>query len=388
MDALAGTLAEPGGEELHKLVDAFLDSYSALPRSEYPLRFALPALFDLAASAEYAREMVADGSWVYCPGDTPADSAAYFPYLKSCPRCSVVHGQRPKVSSNKPGSDPIGRISANVTAVLLECVAKRVEPKTRVLACTNRSGDVDIVLAGGPLAVLAEVKSSPLAVIPLEVKLGRRLTDVKGGELAQMSSHDPTTVLTDTVDISMYLPHAGLRIPLGPTGSAQWPYTALRDYVSSATRVVPLLQAWRTLYGIYDGSDKDPEHATYRWALCGCGSTVDDSKNAPGMDRTDDLKKGTYQVLKFGTYYKEKCPRRILRAAIISNIMPVHTWEPYMAEVSDVLWTKDAYVKEASKGMRLIEERGLFSLYDALIGLNYCVWRDPLVHRTMPLDSL
>jgi hypothetical protein len=30
----------------------------------------------------------------------------------------------------------------------------------------------------------------------------------------------------------------------------------------------------------------------FRWLLCGCGG-VDDSKNAPGMDRTDDIKKGT-----------------------------------------------------------------------------------------------
>jgi hypothetical protein len=30
---------------------------------------------------------------------------------------------------------------------------------------------------------------------------------------------------------------------------------------------------------------------------------VDDSKNSPGIDRTDDIKKGIYQMLKLGEHF-------------------------------------------------------------------------------------
>ena len=66
------------------------------------------------------------------------------------------------------------------------------------------------------------------------------------------------------------------------------------------------------------------------------------------MDRTDDIKKGTYQSLKFGTYYKEKDARRIVRSLIASNFFPLRTFDRYLSEMTDVIWTKEKYSRTLS----------------------------------------
>ena len=125
---------------------------------------------------------------------------------------------------------------------------------------------------------------------------------------------------------------------------------------------------------------------------CGCGSTVDDSKNAPGMDRTDDIKKGTYQVLKFGTYYKEKCPRRILRAVLVSNFLPLHGFERYLSEIQDVIWTKEKYSvalngSAALRDVVAFRTDGVFNLYDALLCLTNSIYFDGHLREISSLDK-
>ena len=119
---------------------------------------------------------------------------------------------------------------------------------------------------------------------------------------------------------------------------------------------------------------------------------MDDSKNAPGLDRSDDIKKGTYQMLKYGTSYKEKCSKGKLRSALLSNFMAVRGYERYFSEMKDVLWTKEKY-SVVTDGLtkrhdvRAFQAGGVFNLYDAVMTLTTSVFRDGHIRQFASMDE-
>ncbi len=383
------------------LVNAFLTSYQKLcqspdTRNTYPPDIALPALFDLVMSAKYAEKMVADGGWTYCIGQAGSlvqdEPALYFPFLKTCPRCSVKYGVIPNVKSNKPGSDTIGEIASDAALLSLSEVIRRIAPSVKIGKSKDRQGDVDAIIYDETMIALLEIKSSPLVIYPLEVRLSHPMTEVYEGISGPKHNHSVATASLDTYELSLYIPHIDLHIPLGKRYTENWPYAELAEFVSSPQNIVKIITLWKELYDLYAerGQRKPIDHR--KWLMCGCGSPVDDSKNAPGMDRTDDLKKGTYQVLKYGTYYKEKCPRRRMRAVLSSNLLALRGFDRYLAEVQDVIWTKDKYSitlgdSATSSGIKAFHSNDIFNLYDALICLTRSIYRDEHLHEISSLEK-
>jgi hypothetical protein len=395
------------------LVRAFFASYRALCQSSPGVKdrftpdVALPALFDLVVSAKYAERMTSSGGWVYCAGAAMNQEgpALYFPFLNTCPRCSVKRGIRPLAKSNKPASDPIGTIAGDATIMILSELIRWIAPDVKVTKSSNRRGDVDTVIYDEKLVALGEIKSSPLVVYPLETTLTQPMTEVREGISVPKRDHSPATVDLDRVELSLYVPHIDLRIPLGRRNGVNWPYSALIEFANDPQNLALLVSAWKELYDVYAAEHKGRggqrgDIDNRRWLTCGCGGKidgsrskrVDDSKNAPGMDRTDDIKKGTYQVLKFGTYYKEKCPRRILRAVLISNFLPLHKFDGYLSEMQDVLWTKEKYSVSLSgdpvpKDVMAFQTDSVFNLYDALLCLTRSIYRDERLREISSIDE-
>jgi len=386
-----------------QLTSTFIDTYQDLCRSSrdgvenYPPSIALPALFDLVLSAKYVERMVADGGWIYCAGsELDEHPSLYFPFLKTCPRCSVKRGIKPSAKSNKPGSDAIGQMAADTTILILSEVARRIAPDAKIGKSTVRQGDIDAVIYDRDILALVEIKSSPLVVYPLEIRLTKPMTEVREGELVFKRDHSMATALISESNLSFYIPHIDLRIPLNHYTPDNWPYTPLTEFISNTQNVATILLAWKQLYELYINSRQRTKRKSVdsrRWIMCGCGSSVDDSKNAPGMERTDDIKKGTYQVLKFGTYYKEKCPRRRIRAVLASNFLPEHGYASYLAEVQDVIWTKDKYSVSLPGDIGFdnivaFEADSIFNLYDALLCLTRSIYRDADLYRLLNLTRL
>jgi len=384
------------------LVRAFFTSYKELCQSSsgaigiYPPDVALPALFDLVMSAKYAEQMISNGGWIYCVGPSSLVSeepTLYFPFLKTCPRCSSKYGIKPEIKkSNKPGSDKIGEIASDANILILSEMIRWIAPNVKIGKSSNRQGDVDAVIYDDEIVALVEIKSSPLVIYPLEIKLDEPMTENYDGELGPKHNHSDATVILSTSELLLYIPHLDLHIPLGKHRKENWPYPELANFVSSPQNAAKVISAWKELYNIYAGPRPRGSVDHRRWLICGCGSPVDDSKNAPGMDRTDDLKKGTYQVLKYGAYYKEKCPRRILRAVLASNLLALHGFDRYLAEIQDVIWTKDKYsilLDEAvvPKGIIAFESNNLFNLYDALICLTRSIYRDEHLRQISSLEN-
>ena len=375
-------------------MDSYQNFYAQLPssdRKDYPPNIALAALFDLAVSAKYAERLVADGGWTYCVGDKLSDgSSLYFCYLRTCPRCSVRKGIKPKVISNKPGSDTIGEICEDVTYEILSEVIRVNSPTTKIGKNQDRQGDVDFVFYHANMLVFGETKSSPLVIYPLEVRLDKMLTEVRNGQRLGKRDHTQATVNIDRTEIFMYIPHKNIRISLGSAKTSQWPYEKLIQYVKIPENVAEIIAAWKELYEVYVANLLRGKTDPRKWITCGCGGGVDDSKNKPGMDRTDDIKKGTYQSLKFGTYYKEKDPQRRVRSAIASNFFPLRTFDRYLSEMTDVIWTKEKYSRTSiipdRDNFLAFSKRDIFYLYDAIICFTESIYMDNHLREITSID--
>jgi hypothetical protein len=93
------------------------------------------------------------------------------------------------------------------------------------------------------------------------------------------------------------------------------------------------------------------------------------------MDRTDDLKKGIYQVLKLGSLGKPVSGKWNYKVAIISNIHAARHFEEYLESLKNVVWTIDASGK-AKKIADLPEEQAVYNLFDGLVALTSTFCRD------------
>ncbi|GAK61022.1 hypothetical protein U27_00920 [Candidatus Vecturithrix granuli] len=387
----------------YKLIHAFFQSYRELlchsskrTRTHYAPSFALPALFDLVVSAKYAAKMLSDGGWVYCAGeDTSGQSALYFPFLNTCPRCSVQRGLKPLVKSNKPQSAIIGDIASDTTLQILSVVLNQINPSVKIGKNSDRQADVDFVIYDQHLLALGEIKSSPLVIYPLAIALERPMTEVRNGGSIAKRDHTQATTDIMTANIAFYLPHRAQRIKLGGYNTTDWPYHALTNYLSNSKHVALFIAAWKELYEVYLGTAEKTENQRHidnrRWLLCGCGGKVDDSKNAPGMDRTDDIKKGLYQVLKFGAYYKDQCPLRRLRAVLSSNFFPHRKFDHYLKDMHDVLLTRERYSitlrGKNDKEKIAFHKHNLFYLYDALLCFTRSLYNDQHLQDITSLEN-
>jgi hypothetical protein len=94
------------------------------------------------------------------------------------------------------------------------------------------------------------------------------------------------------------------------------------------------------------------------------------------MDRTDDIKKGTYQVLKIGSVAKfPKEEAWNVTVGLVSNIHAVQHFTDYLASLSDVVWTKagDQIVKKAAD---LPPDTDIENLFDGIISFTSSNIRD------------
>lgn len=93
------------------------------------------------------------------------------------------------------------------------------------------------------------------------------------------------------------------------------------------------------------------------------------------MDRTDDIKKGIYQVLKLGAESKPVNRKYNVKTALISNIHAVRHYDEYLLSLQDVVWTLDEK-GTAKKVGDLPNERPIYNLFDGIISFTRNVARD------------
>ncbi len=381
----------------------------------FRLPIALGALFDLVVNLHYIRATLADTDWVYCPGDGEDKASFYFIFVGTCPRHSVA-GQIPALTEarHKPPSGRIGTITGDVYVYMLARIIESLGPEYRVFKTTQR--DVDVLIYGQDLICLEEVKASPLVAYPLEIEAEAPLVvgEEEGAEPRIAKEHAITDVQLQFIDrVQLYLPQVPFRLPLGQLRAPIGPDDAtLWQRVADALNednFLAIVAGWQRLYDAYVRTpvlEESEEAIEVRpavpdpaiWLTFGCGKprgwparvpSIDDTKNRPGIDRTDDLKKGTYQVLKMGADFKDNCTKGIIRTALGGNFHAASHHAVYLEKLDLVKWTKEPNVTYEGDQAR-VPANLLFNLYDALLCFTQSFFRrdQPVLSRIASVERL
>lgn len=355
------------------------------------LGMALAALFDLCVSLEYAK-LVTDTDWVYCPvNEQHGRPVLLYPYVKACPRCATS-GQVTRVESHKPGSDTIGRIAAKTLGMLLLALSQRTGNDWQVWQTTRQIFDTDMLLFNAETLALCEVKASPLVAFPLVAPLERELRR-RGREREQqpIARHRKTDLpLAKAGEVSLYLPHVGQSYNLGSPTSVDYPIRKfLTLYAHDARVVLDIIKAWQQLYEGYERKWGQSGDNRLRWLTFGCGGHVDDSKNSPGIDRTDDIKKGIYQMLKLGEHFTARCAKGTIKVVLLANVHAVRHHGDYLSGLESMIWTHENLLLETDDpDWRKVRVDDLIRLYDATIAFTKPHFRDSQLVAGFGLDVL
>ncbi|MEI1376598.1 hypothetical protein PQG02_18825 [Nostoc sp. UHCC 0926] len=351
----------------------------------------LAAAFDLIVAAEYYTKLTNKG-WLYCPvNNIPL---LIYPYTNACPRC-VLQGNFYYHQANKLPSGTIGKTTSRLLCVFLKHLFKI---NSRNLKIYHGAEPVDVIIHDEKesIVLLAEVKAAPLTTLALAAKVEVQTEMGENGEPIPCS-HCPTD--------NSFLASSNLYIILPKLEEDYWNYE-LVDLGVKASHSSPTwayeqmgrsfgldnqlfyryFQFWNIAYSAYNkaarGRGTIPE-AVY-WLTNACGQptprpltwpvrksgdgyeSVSDGKSSVGMDRTDDIKKGIYQVLKIAAIGKPKHSQMVVKTALLSNIHAVRHYNDYLLELQDVIWTLDE-TGQAKKVADLPPEKEIYNLFDGII---------------------
>ena len=220
----------------------------------------LAALFDLICNVEYLHGRVGTEGWIYCDRYRESDErspAAYFGFLKQCPRCCLDRGLEPRKKTglagvqHKPSSHHIGEITTAVMMLLVEVLGRSAASPLQVALVSKQSHDVDAVAFRDDLLVLFEIKASPLVSFPVRAALPRPRTRSSADGTEELAQHTAVSVDYADLDLDLFFPHRDLGIPLAGADRADWPYPAVKDWIASPNNFLAFLSAWCEVYDAY-----------------------------------------------------------------------------------------------------------------------------------------
>jgi hypothetical protein len=346
------------------------------------------ALFDLVCNSEYLHGRITNRSWIYChrePDKSTTDIYAYYSFLKQCPRCCQDRGLDPRISGaqHKPTSHHIGEITAVATALILALLAKSAAKPLEVGVISKQSHNVDALAWREDLLVLFEIKASPLVTYPVRVKLAQPFTEpgVEGPE--EIKQHRLVDIEFNAHELSLYLANADVDIPLGRPSTKDWPYRPITDFISRPGGLLAYMSAWGEVFLGYSVPkvERTGREIVMGYLANGWGDEIDSNKTKAGLGRTDDIKKGTYQLLKFGAYYRDGSPNLPIRGALAANLDPLFMYREYLEKLIDARWAPASKFRtsQSSPEYKEILERDLFYIYDAVLAFNRPFVNDPVL---------
>ena len=343
------------------------------------------AMFDLVCNAEYIHGRVVNRNWIYCHRHRDTEGKgiyAYYSYLKQCPKCCQDKGLESRLTGaqHKPSSHHIGEITTTAIAFFLTLLGTSAPRPLRVGVISKQSHDVDALAWRDDLLVLFEIKASPLVTYPLRVKMaGPFVEDGEDGPV-ELRQHKLIDIEYQMHDISLYLANTDKDIPLGKANHARWPYDEIQSYIDDEDGLIDYLEAWAEVFSGYrvPKTARKGRQIVMGYLANGWGDEIDSNKTKAGLGRTDDIKKGTYQLLKFGAYYRDGSPNLPIRGALVANLDPVFMYTDYMEKLIDARWAPATKFKEVEDrpDYRQILSRDLFYLYDSVIAFNRPVVND------------
>jgi hypothetical protein len=358
----------------------------------------LASAFDLMVACQYYSALTHTG-WLYCPGPDPR---LFFHYTNCCPR-DVLKSRFHFHPSNKPESGVIGAATSRLLLLFMKSLFKHNKRTARILRGTEPV-DAIVVDDKAKRVLFAEIKASPLLTPAVAMK-SQRLTEESDGS-SKNRGHSPCD------NTSLFNSDLDLHIPLGgPQGAWSDSFYRLGRRADAKDRewghrgLLALLRTntgfFKQYFAFWSAALKTyhPKRPTgVFWLTNACGAptpvpddwperrrgsgyeTVSDTKSSVGMDRTDDIKKGTYQVLKLGAEGKPGATAWGYRVGLISNIHAARHFDEYLDSLKDIVWTIDVSGK-AKLISDLSADQPLYNLFDGIIALTQTLSRDEWIRN-------
>lgn len=317
----------------------------------------LSAFFDLAVTGIYTNSMLKAHDLFRQPAVVDGTTVAYFPYVWMHPK-RVAEG-RPLVDCYLPGArredgrdyplvdrlaKPGGRFIGDVGIRVLKSIVRRVlranAPQARLRDGGGLRGEFDLTITDRTHLVFAEVKAKPLISYPLQVALKQPM-----GTAAMAWAELP---FSNVDQLSLFLGASNGEIPLTMPSEVDfmvWPIPDLTTALANDHLFLMFLDNWKRHLRGYRQWEAEPRET--RWHRFGCGNfsalenglrvekRVANTKELPGLDRTDDIKKGAAQLLKFSRY-KFECKKRAIRCVLMGNTYAETHAENYIDPLLDL----------------------------------------------------
>lgn len=311
---------------------------------------ALAAAFDFLVAAKLFKGVALD-NWLWCEHA----GKDFYPILNVCPAC-IYRGEFVHHRGNKPESGSIGPATASALRELLTEYFEMSGRDHLSVYSGREPVDLAIVDSRNLAAFVAEVKASPLYT-PLLVMahdhaifriVDRRPMRHNVGNLSRSSDLKMSMLIPSPRDYWLW------ELPPADLGEDGLPEACLKSSLE-LNDFERFVESWSELWALYLNRQKDSPQF---WFTGACGTprspgegwptdargrpkgSISDSKTSVGMDRTDDIKKSTFQVLNMGVRFRRGLSgsRWRLRIGLASNLHAGRHHGDYLTQYEDIVW--------------------------------------------------
>ena len=325
-------------------------------------------IFDVCMSLAYIDSTSGIEKHIEYCGSCPNDYNGHVGFINLCSPCYENSKRWQFQKATKPQSGALGKLSS-------EMILKFVEVLFDEFIETYSIGGTALADAlikdSSGRQILAEVKSAPLLTYPLLVTLNDKIDNHTKPILTSSQCKE--------LDSALYM-HDGLIIPLGKIKSENWPFKSVADFLHNSANnelIKSMFGTWANAREAYKLKDRE---SRYFYLANASGNppkvakdehnwpnkeSISDSKTSAGMDRTDDIKKGIYQVLKLGVTYSNDVN---IKTALISNLPAYRHGEEYVEPFKDIVWGNEKDLLNNGEYMYL-RKQDLRYIFDYIITL-------------------
>lgn len=312
----------------------------------------LAAFYDLAISCVYYTNITNTG-WLYCNLNFPK---LILPFVNCCPE-HALQGDYVFHKSSKPTSAKIGQATTRILLLFYQKLFALYDKDLKVLKATEPA-DAIFYNKQEKNIFLGEIKSSPLLTLALCSPCEIQTTydnDYNIIEIKHSTMSNPFIIgkeLFVEVPVKINGVWKTKNYSIGIKSSAtdeDFAYDGLIKLIQDKNFIKDYMDYWTVSFDAYCKKD-DTENIFWLTNACGKPSKlpkdwtggvtcISDEKTSVGMDRTDDIKKGIYQVLKLGAEGKLEETEWKCKVGILSNIHPARHFNAYLKPIKDLIWT-------------------------------------------------
>ena len=358
----------------------------------------MAAFYDLAISAVYYTNITNSG-WLYCNEDSPK---LILPFVNCCP-VHALNGKFVFHKSSKPTSAKIGQATTRVLLLFYQEMFKAYGLNIEVLKATEPA-DTIFIDRQSQSVFFGEIKSSPLLTLALAMDCEPQTAYNNDGNIITISHKPVDNPYINKNVLSIIVPQKNeknvwkpIYFPIGSklsNSDVDFAYKGILSLIEDQDFLNAYLDYWQDSFVAYSKKD---ESDNIFWLTNACGkpsnlpedwtggvTCISDEKTSVGMDRTDDIKKGIYQVLKLGSEGKNISSNYQYKVGIVSNIHPVRHFDVYLKPIKDLIWTITEK-QGISIAKELPPEQPIYNLFDGIITFTKLYSRDNWVTNLLTM---